>query len=242
MTKTEITDKVGTKFFLANEYSLDAILEYESGIPSFDKYLNGKSLKQIGSVIHLIKYPKGFVIKIAKLFSSFPFGISFSEIKRISIIEKSVDSKLIFETSSNGKIIFSFNTRETYDVKQFLEEIHISYDNGESKSNEKHQQKGKSYKSYSKNEQEEKGYKQHYKRQYNNDRNNTGMSKGKAFEILEIKPNVTKAEIKKSYRNLVKKYNTDQRATYEEHVIQMLDDKMKEINTAKDFLRNNGYL
>ena len=238
MTKTEVTDKVGKKFFLANEYSLDAILEYESGIPSFGKYLDGKSLKQIGAVIHLIKYPKGFVIKIAKLFSSFPFGIAFSEIKRISIIENSVNSKLIFETRSNGKIIFSFNAREIYDVKQFLEEIHISYDNEESKSNEKHQQKRENYKSYSKNEQEEKGY----KRQYNNEGNNSGMSKDKAFKILEIKPNATKAEIKKSYRNLVKKYNTDQRATYEEHVRQMLDDKMKEINTAKDFLQNNGYL
>ena len=128
MTTTELTEKVGKKFFLADDYTLAAKLNYDSGIPSFDKYLDGKTLKQISAVIHLTKYPKGLVIKIAKLFSSFPFGIAYSEIKRTLLAEKSGTSNLIFETSDNGKIIFSLNTSNVFDVKQFLNDIHLKYD------------------------------------------------------------------------------------------------------------------
>lgn len=62
------------------------------------------------------------------------------------------------------------------------------------------------------------------------------MSKERAFEILGVKDTVTKAELKKAYRDLVKKYNTDQRGDLEEHIKQMLEEKMKEINNARDYL------
>ncbi len=127
MTKTELTEKVGKKFFLADDYTLAAKLNYDSGIPSFEKYLNGKTLKQISAVIHLTKYPKGLVIKIAKLFSSFSFGLAYTEIKRTLLAEKSGTSNLIFETSDNGNIIFSLKTSHIFDVKQFLDDIHLKY-------------------------------------------------------------------------------------------------------------------
>lgn len=88
MTKKELTDKVGRNFFLTDGYTLAAKLNYESGIESFDSYLEGKTLKQIHAVIHLIKYPKGLVIKIAKLFSSISFGLPYSDIQSIMLSKK----------------------------------------------------------------------------------------------------------------------------------------------------------
>lgn len=127
MTKNELTEKVGKKFFLADDYTLAAKLNYESGIPQFDNYLNGKTLKQISAVIHLTKYPKGLVIKIAKLFSSYPFGLPSTEIQRTILSEKSGTSKLIIETTDNGKIIFSLKTTNISEVRQFLNDIHLKY-------------------------------------------------------------------------------------------------------------------
>ncbi|MBL0065628.1 MAG: hypothetical protein IPP38_11580 [Bacteroidetes bacterium] len=103
-------------------------MNYDSGIPSFDKYLDGKTLKQINAVIHLSKFPKGLVIKIAKHFSSFPFGLPYSEITRTLLSEKSTTSHLIFETTDNSKIIFSLKTADIFEVRQFLNDIHLKYD------------------------------------------------------------------------------------------------------------------
>lgn len=76
---------------------------------------------------------------------------------------------------------------------------------------------------------------------YSNENDNK-MTKEKAFELLGIKLTASREEIKKAYRDLVKKYNTDQRIHYEDHIKQMLEDKMKEINCAKDYLSTLGLL
>jgi DnaJ domain len=68
------------------------------------------------------------------------------------------------------------------------------------------------------------------------------MTKGKAFLIFGLSPTATKDEIKKEYRNLAKKYNTDQRTHYEDHIKQMLEDKMKEVNSAKSFFEMEGII
>jgi hypothetical protein len=127
MTKKELTDKVGKRFFLANDYTLAAKLNYESGIREFDNYLDGKTLKQIHAVIHLTKYPKGLVIRIAKNFSSFPFGLPYNDIEQVMLSEKTEISKLVFETINNGKIIFSLKTDNLFDVKEFLDDISMKY-------------------------------------------------------------------------------------------------------------------
>ena len=126
MTKNELTDKVGKKF-LFSENTLAAKLSYDSGISQFDDYLDGKTLNQIGAVIHLTKYPKGLVIKIAKHFSSFKFGLPYSEIERTILTEKSGVLKLIFETSSSDKIIFSLKNSDISEVKQFIDDFNIKY-------------------------------------------------------------------------------------------------------------------
>ena len=129
MTKNELKEKVGRKSFFDNDYTFAAILKYDSGISIFDEYLAGKTLKEIGGVIHLTKYPKGLLIKIAKNFSSFPFGLSYSEIKRTILSEKQNISYLIFEKLDNDKIVFSFNTSNISNVISFLNDINLKYDN-----------------------------------------------------------------------------------------------------------------
>ncbi|MCX6231141.1 MAG: hypothetical protein NTZ33_06315 [Bacteroidetes bacterium] len=127
ITKQELTEKVGKKSFLADNDTLSAKLNYDSGILPFDNYLNGKTLKQINAVIHLTKYPKGLVIRIAKLFSSFSIGLPYSEIQSIMLSEKMLPPKLIFETIDNGKIVFTIEKTNISDVRQFLDDIHLKY-------------------------------------------------------------------------------------------------------------------
>jgi hypothetical protein len=132
-TKAELSEKVGKTNFLSNAYTLAAKLNYESGIDDFDKYLNGRTLNQINAVIHMTKFPKGLVIKIAKLFSSVHFGLTFSEIKQISLSEKSGISYLIIETNKNINIVFSFKPESSVEIRQFLEDIDINYQNNKPK-------------------------------------------------------------------------------------------------------------
>lgn len=68
------------------------------------------------------------------------------------------------------------------------------------------------------------------------------MTKEKALHILELKADATNKEIKDAYRSLVKKYNTDQRPNLEEHIKIMLEEKMKELNSAKDCLSALGLI
>lgn len=128
LTKEMLTEKIGKNSFLSIE-NLAAKLNYESGIQEFDEYLNGKTLKQINAVIHLTKHPKGLAIMIVKNFSTFPYELPFSDIKRIIISEINKPSLLIFETSEKNKIIFSIKPSSTSDVKTFLNDIHLKYDN-----------------------------------------------------------------------------------------------------------------
>ena len=127
MTKEQLIDKVGKNGFFSDDKTLAAKLTYDSGIPSFDEYLDGKTVKQIGAVIHLTKHPKGLAIKIVKNSSSFPFGLAFTEIKRTVISETADISHLIFDTT-DGKIIFSVKSADTSDVKEFLKDIHLKFD------------------------------------------------------------------------------------------------------------------
>lgn len=68
------------------------------------------------------------------------------------------------------------------------------------------------------------------------------ITKEKAFQLFELKTTATKEEIRAKYKELVMKYNTDHRADLEEHIKELLDNKMKEINVARDYFRDNGYI
>lgn len=89
---------------------------------------------------------------------------------------------------------------------------------------------------------QERGYTDEEREYGYSEENNGKMTKEKAFEILGLKQTATKDETKKAYRDLVKKYNSDQRTNLEDHIKEMLDEKMKELNNAKDYLSNLGLL
>ncbi|KAA8674063.1 J domain-containing protein [Clostridium sp. MT-14] len=58
------------------------------------------------------------------------------------------------------------------------------------------------------------------------------------YEVLEVKENASKEEIKKAYRNLAKKYHPDQ---YDNNPLRDLaESKMREINEAYDYLMKNN--
>lgn len=89
---------------------------------------------------------------------------------------------------------------------------------------------------------QERGYTDEERQYGNSEESNGKMTKEKAFEIFGFKHTATKDETKKAYRDLVKKYNTDQRTNLEVHIKEMLEEKMKELNNAKDFLSNLGLI
>ena len=127
MTKEQLIRKVGKNDFLADEIMLSGKLTYIGGIPSFDGYLGGMTLKQINAVIHMKKHPKGLAIKIVKNFSSFPFGLEYAEIKKTIIIKKTDTSELIFETTT-GRISFSLKSSYVSEVQEFLDETNLKYE------------------------------------------------------------------------------------------------------------------
>ena len=96
MTKKEIQNKIGKKWLLDDQQLLAARLDYISGIETFDEILDGKTLSDIDAVIHLEKYPKGLLFKIAKGFGGFttlPFPLPSDQIKKVTLTENFAKSK-----------------------------------------------------------------------------------------------------------------------------------------------------
>jgi Uncharacterised protein family UPF0547 len=130
LANKKLIEKIGSNPLFADGQTLDAKLNYESGIPDFDEYLNGKTLKEINAVIHLIKHPNGIAVKIVKNFSSLPFALAYSEIHKAIISEVDEITYLIFETSGTGNnenIVFSLNSSNLPHVKTFLKDILTGY-------------------------------------------------------------------------------------------------------------------
>lgn len=103
MTKNEVQEKIGKKWMFSDQQTLAAKLDYINGIKTFDEILDGKPLSEIDAVIHLEKYPKGLLFKIAKGFggfTTFPFPISSDEIKKVTLTDKLEKSKQIVTDTS----------------------------------------------------------------------------------------------------------------------------------------------
>jgi len=127
VSKKELYQKLGKKSFLSDLIRVSAAIEYISGIPYFDKLLNGKSLKQINAVIQIEKYPKGILIRVAKLFSSYSYGISYNEIRNIEITN-SLEPTIIFHLKNNETINFLIVRNRISELIEFLDKTHLKYE------------------------------------------------------------------------------------------------------------------
>lgn len=97
MTKNEIQEKIGKKTFFYDVDTLSAKLFYQNGIKYFDEILNGLTLEQIDAVIFIEKYPKGFLIKIAKGFGgikTYNYAIASSDIIKVNLNQNNLTLKI----------------------------------------------------------------------------------------------------------------------------------------------------
>jgi DnaJ-domain-containing protein 1 len=60
----------------------------------------------------------------------------------------------------------------------------------------------------------------------------SGMSTDHALRVLGLQDGANADQIKKAYRDAVKKYNVDQRQSLEDHIRNLVEEKFKEINAA----------
>lgn len=60
------------------------------------------------------------------------------------------------------------------------------------------------------------------------------------YEVLEIKEGASKAEIKKAYLAMVKKYHPDQ--YYDNPLSELAEEKLREANLAYEYLMGEGFL
>ena len=126
VSKEEFERKVGKKLFLEDDINLSGILEYNNGIKYFDTILNGKTIKQFNAVIHFHLFPKGYVIKIAKLFSSFSYPLPFNDITIVDFIEKE-DLYISNINTIEGTLTFSFKKGHFNEVINFIKKSKINY-------------------------------------------------------------------------------------------------------------------
>jgi len=132
ITKNQIREKIGKKSWFSDQQILTAKLDYVSGITSFDEILNGKTLKEMDGVIHLEKYPKGLLVKIARGFGGIKthsFPIAKNETEKI-ILEKTSDNQggfLVFELADQKKIEFSIQQNKIEEVVVFLNEVKMNF-------------------------------------------------------------------------------------------------------------------
>lgn len=125
MTKTEIERIVGKKNFFTEDNILAAKLIYISGIRGFDNYLGKADQRDKKDVIHLKEMPKGFIIGLAKNFSSNEVGIKFEDIESITLVKFQKYSVLKF-IYRNLEIYFGIDNEDILDVEKFFNSIDLS--------------------------------------------------------------------------------------------------------------------
>jgi uncharacterized RDD family membrane protein YckC len=121
MTQNELEEIVGKISFFSDDVSLSGALNYKSGIREFDSYLNGKTLKDINGLIQLSLHPKGIAIKIAKGFSTIPFGINFSEIACSYIVTEGTENQFVIERINGNNVVFSINQTSVQEAMDYFE-------------------------------------------------------------------------------------------------------------------------
>lgn len=120
-SKKNIQEKIGKKFFLDDAETLTAKLDYISGIDFFDEILKGKSLRENDAVIHVEKYPKGLLFKIAKGFGgikTYQYPLPKLEIESFDINEQK--NQILIEHTDSSKIEFKFAEKDKFEVNKYF--------------------------------------------------------------------------------------------------------------------------
>jgi len=85
-----------------------------------------------------------------------------------------------------------------------------------------------------------KGYTYNNRENAQPEEKNGDITKEQALKILGLSQNATKEEIKKAYRRLSKKYHEDKNLTSEGDTKKKHEEKMKDLNSAKQCLQKLG--
>jgi len=91
-------------------------------------------------------------------------------------------------------------------------------------------------------EAQKRGYTDDGKEYANSEESNGKMTKEKAFEIFGIETTATKNEITKAYREMALKYHTDRWVNSPGHIKRIMEEEMKKLNNAKDYLSKLGLI
>ncbi|MCK9616675.1 MAG: hypothetical protein M0R21_02465 [Lentimicrobiaceae bacterium] len=124
LNNKEINNTTGRHFLSDEDENFNAKLIYVSGISGFDKILNDKTQNEISAVIHLIKYKKGLMIRLAKNFKKYETAISLSDIKIIAL-ENQSEFFLLHINTSNDKINFCCKNSHKDEMLKFISSLAI---------------------------------------------------------------------------------------------------------------------
>lgn len=125
MNKAELKNKVGEKWYFADENSLEGELIYISGINEFDNELKVGNQFERGELIHLTEMPKGLIISLAKNFSSIKYGIAFSKLVSFSFSTFEYYSVFEIKTKDSSVLLVLRNDQKS-EVVDFFKKFYPS--------------------------------------------------------------------------------------------------------------------
>jgi hypothetical protein len=119
LNSQEIKAKTGKTFLADENVSIIAKLIYLTGISGFDKILQDKTQIEFDSVIHLIKFKKGILIRLAQSFKYYNTALSLDKVKSIQIENKG-DFSFLQITTDEDKLVFAFKSSDKQDIVKFF--------------------------------------------------------------------------------------------------------------------------
>lgn len=118
-------ETLGKKMFLADDVGIYDKLIYKSGIAPFDELLKNKSQDDIKAKTHLVKYPKGIEVKLAKLFTSYTHAISNENIESLTF-QNPNQPVLLIRCAEKKVIAFDFSMDDLFEILSLLRKSYKS--------------------------------------------------------------------------------------------------------------------
>jgi hypothetical protein len=135
INKNNRKELLGKTFFLENENSLIAKLNYIDGIDYFNDILKNTSIREIGAVIHLYKRKNGLEVRLTKHIKYFSIAFLFDEITEVSFSKELDNCFLLIKTKENISACFNFKDESKVDIVNFFNKIKINTNDSAQKVN-----------------------------------------------------------------------------------------------------------